>query len=63
MSHNFLRGYDNDFRFKDAHIFNPLEIQEYKGNSKGKPFRTYAGRKYIGGFSDHFPVYCIFKTY
>ncbi len=26
------------------------------GKYKGKPDRTYAGKKYIGGYSDHFPV-------
>jgi hypothetical protein len=24
---------------------------------KGSPKRTYAGNKYIGGYSDHLPVY------
>lgn len=38
-------------------IFNPNWIC-YK-NRKGQytPNRTYAGKKYFGGFSDHFPVY------
>jgi endonuclease/exonuclease/phosphatase family metal-dependent hydrolase len=37
-----------------AYIFNPdwLYDPELK-----KPFRTYTGFKYSGGFSDHFPVY------
>ncbi|MEL6810478.1 MAG: endonuclease [Bacteroidota bacterium] len=61
ISHNFLRGHDNSFRFKDADIYNPLEIQEYKGKFKGLPFRTYVGKKYKGGFSDHFPVYAVFS--
>jgi len=26
-----------------------------------KPFRTYYGAKYIGGFSDHLPVYSDFS--
>lgn len=29
-------------------------IEEYKG--KKQPFRTYAGSKYLGGYSDHLPV-------
>jgi hypothetical protein len=28
-----------------------------KGKYKGYPLRTYAGGSYIGGYSDHFPVY------
>ena len=29
-------------------------LEEYKGNIV--PFRTYGGNKYLGGYSDHFPV-------
>jgi predicted extracellular nuclease len=29
-------------------------IDEYKGNNV--PYRTYGGRKYLNGYSDHFPV-------
>lgn len=61
ISHNFLQQHGNGFRFKIAKIFNPLELQEYKGRYKGNPFRTFVGRKYKGGFSDHFPVYSIFS--
>ncbi len=60
ISYNFLQQHGNSFRFLEAKIHNPLEVQEYKGRSKGHPFRTYKGRKYLGGFSDHFPVYSIF---
>ncbi len=61
ISHNFLKGHENPFRFLEASIYNPKEIQEYKGKYKGMPFRTYAGKKYLGGYSDHFPVYGIFQ--
>jgi hypothetical protein len=30
------------------------------GSFKGTPF-TLIGKKYMGGYSDHFPVYAIFK--
>jgi predicted extracellular nuclease len=60
ISHNFLRGHDNPFRYKSASIFSPDDIKEYRGKYKGLPFRTYGGKKYLGGFSDHFPVYSIF---
>ena len=26
-----------------------------------KPYRTYSGQRYIGGFSDHLPVYVDFS--
>jgi endonuclease/exonuclease/phosphatase family metal-dependent hydrolase len=29
-------------------------LEEYKGSIV--PFRTYAGSKYLGGYSDHFPI-------
>ncbi len=36
-------------------IYSPAYlIEEYKGNKV--PFRTYAGKKYLGGYSDHLPV-------
>jgi hypothetical protein len=36
-------------------IFSPTYlIEEYKGQKV--PFRVYAGAKYLGGYSDHFPV-------
>ena len=61
ISHNFLRGYDNTFRFEEAKIFEPESIKEYKGKYKGMPFRTYVGKKHLGGYSDHFPVYALFS--
>lgn len=36
-------------------IYSPTYlIEEYKGNKV--PFRTYAGKNYLGGYSDHLPV-------
>jgi hypothetical protein len=42
----------------DAHIFNAdfLLIEDETGLGR-KPFRTYDGYRYTGGFSDHLPVY------
>ena len=61
MSHNFLKGHENKFRFLNAKIHGPKDIQEFKGKFKGLPFRTYVGKKYKGGYSDHFPVYAVFS--
>ncbi|MEM7084785.1 MAG: endonuclease [Bacteroidota bacterium] len=63
ISHNFLQGHNNPFRFKMAKIFDPAKIKEYKGKYKGLPFRTYSGKKHLGGYSDHFPVYTIFSIH
>ena len=27
-----------------------------------KPFKTFKGLKYLGGYSDHFPVYIVLKS-
>jgi endonuclease/exonuclease/phosphatase family metal-dependent hydrolase len=42
----------------DVHIFSPeFILQPDKVNMGVKPLPTYAGRKYLGGYSDHLPVY------
>ncbi|MEZ4858977.1 MAG: endonuclease [Flavobacteriaceae bacterium] len=61
VSYNFLQGGNNAFQFKSAHIYNPREIREYKEQYKNLPLRSYVGKKYLGGYSDHFPVYAIFS--
>jgi hypothetical protein len=44
------------------HIFEaPFLFQDDEAWFGKKPFRTYYGAKYIGGFSDHLPVYTDFK--
>jgi len=44
------------------HIFDaPFLLQDDEAWFGKKPFRTYYGSKYIGGFSDHLPVYTDFK--
>jgi hypothetical protein len=41
-----------------AHIFDaPFLLMEDKTYFGTKPFRTYLGPKYLGGYSDHLPVY------
>ena len=44
------------------HIFDaPFLLQDDEAWFGKKPFRTYYGSKYIGGFSDHLPVYMDLK--
>jgi endonuclease/exonuclease/phosphatase family metal-dependent hydrolase len=42
----------------DAHIFREAWMtgENYKNDPPG-PLHTYAGSRYIGGYSDHYPVY------
>lgn len=41
-----------------ATIFKPEWLQEQKNEKyRGSPYRTYVGSKYLGGYSDHFPIF------
>ncbi len=42
--------------FIKAQVFNSEHLTERSHRFKGHPFRTYAGTRYLGGYSDHFPV-------
>tara|TARA_R110000868_G_scaffold124959_3_gene330069 strand:+ start:37695 stop:38735 length:1041 start_codon:yes stop_codon:yes gene_type:complete len=46
-----------DYTFWKALIYNPSYLIDQSGRYKGYPLRTYAGGSYVGGYSDHFPVY------
>ena len=61
VSHNFFNYEKGTHSFAHANIFDDRFLTEFKGKFKGTPYRTYAGRKYIGGYSDHFPVYIQLK--
>ena len=45
------------YKFYKAGIFNPKYLITQKGKYIGYPFRTFQGNTFIGGYSDHFPVY------
>lgn len=62
ISNNFLKPHNNPLQFVESNIFNPIELQEFAGKFKGNPFRTYIGDKFLGGISDHFPVYEVFSV-
>ena len=61
VSHNFFNYEKGTHSFAHANIFDEHLLTEWKGKFKGTPYRTYVGRKYIGGYSDHFPVYIQLK--
>lgn len=61
VSHNFFNYEKGTHSFSEANIFDESHLTEFKGKYKGNPHRTYVGRRYMGGFSDHFPVYVQFK--
>ena len=47
----------SSFRFYKAIIHNKAYMKQTEGQYKGYPKRSYAGGNYMGGYSDHFPVY------
>ncbi|PCJ97620.1 MAG: endonuclease [Flavobacteriaceae bacterium] len=61
FSHNFFNYEKGTHSFAHANIFDEHFLKEWKGKYKGNPYRTYVGRKYQGGYSDHFPVYIQLK--
>lgn len=61
ISTNFFKSSKNLFEFFKADIFDADFLKQFNGPFKGAPFRTYVGKKYKGGYSDHFPVYTILK--
>lgn len=54
------KGKKNNFstyKMFKAMIFNKRFLTNKRGRYKGYPFRSFAGGKYTGGYSDHYPVY------
>ena len=49
----------DDFTFYKSVVFNKSFLKNQKGNFKGYPFRTFVGSSFLGGYSDHFPVYML----
>jgi hypothetical protein len=45
------------WQFHTVRIYNKPFLKADYGNFKGTPFRTYSGKAYTGGYSDHFPVF------
>lgn len=60
-STNLLNTSTSELSFNDANIFDERFLTQYHGKFKGQPFRTYVGKRYKGGYSDHFPVYINLK--
>lgn len=61
FSVSFLKPSNQSFEYFSANIFDEAFLKLFNGPYKGSPFRTYIGKKYKGGYSDHFPVYAILK--
>jgi hypothetical protein len=45
--------------FLKAGIFNEKYLINQDGKYEGYPFKSFAGGKFLGGYSDHFPIYML----
>lgn len=61
VSQGLLGEDKSDYKFQKAVVFNKNFLKQKEGNYAGYPNRTFGGKKYLGGYSDHFPVYVILK--
>lgn len=61
FSTNFFETQSEKLSFEKAALFDEEFLKQFRGHYKGTPFRTYVGKKYKGGYSDHFPVYILLQ--
>ena len=61
FSTNFFDAKNSSLAFDIADVYDDKSLTQYDGKYKGQPFRTYVGKKYKGGYSDHFPVFIKLK--
>lgn len=61
LSTNFFNS-NFSISFIDAKIFNHDKLSNWDQKFAGRPFRTYAGTRYLGGYSDHFPILTILEN-
>ena len=47
----------SSYKFVSAHIFKKKWMTQPSGKYAGYPLRSYVGDTFMGGYSDHFPVY------
>ncbi|MCB9303926.1 MAG: endonuclease/exonuclease/phosphatase family protein [Lewinellaceae bacterium] len=59
LSEGFINPAAGGFQYFQTNIHNEPYLIQKTGHFKGYPFRTYAGSQYLGGYSDHFPVYIV----
>ncbi|WP_456377898.1 endonuclease/exonuclease/phosphatase family protein [Lutibacter sp.] len=45
------------YKMYKVNVFNPQYLTTQKGRFKGYPYRSFASGNFIGGYSDHYPIY------
>ncbi|MEG8947424.1 endonuclease/exonuclease/phosphatase family protein [Rosettibacter firmus] len=63
ISSSLIDKKDLDYLCDSFEIIQPEYMVQKGGNKIGAPIPTYSGNRYIGGFSDHFPVSAKFKFF
>ncbi len=56
VSVDLLTGSSINYLCNTFEIYKPEFMVTHSGKYKGTPFPTYGGNRYLGGYSDHFPV-------
>lgn len=57
LSYGLVTKRSGGYRYHQVKIHNEPYMLQKSGRFKGYPFRSYGGSEYLGGYSDHFPVY------
>ena len=47
------------YQFKNVKVHNKEFLKQHGGKYNGYPFRTFGSGVWMGGYSDHFPVYVV----
>lgn len=47
----------SSYKMYKVNVFNPQYLTTQSGKYKGYPYRSFSGNNFIGGYSDHYPVY------
>ena len=45
------------YKMFKTNVFNPQYLTTQKGKYKGYPYRSFSRSNFIGGYSDHYPIY------
>ena len=61
VSSSIITGNDIRYLCNSFEVLKPKFIVTQSGKYEGTPYPTYGGRKYLGGYSDHFPVIAKFQ--
>ncbi len=57
VSKSLVESDTKNWKFYKAKIYKSPKLIQQSGRFKGYPYRTFAGGEWLGGYSDHFPVY------